>query len=131
MPPIDDTLTPKQREVLSELQSYGTDEIQNRLKAIAKARDQINSDRSLTAYKRLLNNRLDATSARLKQLQLRIAKETLVDGARADIKLMYQVRVYGLVLDQATPARLRGFLADPAVRMVQLGDIAYNVDRSP
>ena len=42
-----------------------------------------------------------------------------------------RARVYGLVLDQATPARLRGFLADPAVRMVQLGDIAYNVDRSP
>ena len=101
LPPIDDTLTPRQREVLSELQSIGHAEIQNRLSAIAKAKAQINSDRSLTAYKGRIIYLLDGTSAKLNQLQVKIAKETLVDTTRADLKLVSQLRVYGLVLPLA------------------------------
>lgn len=34
--------------------------------------------------------------------------------------------IHGFVLDRATPARLRAFAADPAVRAVALGDVAFN-----
>ena len=36
-------------------------------------------------------------------------------------------RIYGLVLDHATPRRLLQFLADPRVSTVRVGDIAYNL----
>jgi len=36
-------------------------------------------------------------------------------------------RVYGLVLDRARPRLLRGLLAEPAVRMVEVGDVAFDL----
>jgi hypothetical protein len=39
-------------------------------------------------------------------------------------------RIHGFVLDHATPARLRALAADPAVRTVALGDVAFNLTGS-
>lgn len=36
-------------------------------------------------------------------------------------------QIYGFVLDQATPRRLRAFAADPAVKWVAVGDVAFNL----
>jgi hypothetical protein len=36
-------------------------------------------------------------------------------------------KIYGLVLDHASPGRLLQFLADPRVSMVRVGDVAYNL----
>lgn len=35
-------------------------------------------------------------------------------------------KIYGFVLDRAPPSELIGFLADPRVSMVRVGDVAYN-----
>jgi hypothetical protein len=35
-------------------------------------------------------------------------------------------KIYGFVLDHASPRQLLRFLADPRVRMVRVGDVAYN-----
>jgi hypothetical protein len=36
-------------------------------------------------------------------------------------------QIYGFVLDQASPARLRSLAADPAVEWVTVGDVAFNL----
>ena len=37
-------------------------------------------------------------------------------------------QIYGFVLDQAPPARLRAFAADPAVKWLAVGDVAFNFE---
>ena len=39
-------------------------------------------------------------------------------------------RIHDFVLDQASARQLRSFLADPAVRTIKIGDVAYNLDSS-
>jgi hypothetical protein len=40
-------------------------------------------------------------------------------------------RIYGFVLDQASPRQLLQFLGDPRVRTIRVGDIAFNISRQP
>jgi hypothetical protein len=40
-------------------------------------------------------------------------------------------KIYGFVLDHASPRQLLRFLADPQVSMIRVGDIAYNLSRQP
>ena len=43
------------------------------------------------------------------------------------VRIAAAPQIYGFVLDQATPRRLRTFAADPAVRWVAVGDVAFNL----
>jgi len=47
-----------------------------------------------------------------------------VSGLR---RIAERPRIYGLILDQASPKRLLGFLDDPQVRELRVGDIAFNL----
>ena len=100
--PIDTTLTVRQAEHLATLQLLGQSIIQSRLTAISKVRQQIANDRLLSYSQRYgITSRLDRATAGLNSMQVKIARDLLVDQTRADVTAVAAFRVFGLLLPQA------------------------------
>jgi hypothetical protein len=98
--PIDSLLTLKQSERLSALQQLGNTIIQDRLTAIAALRSQVLTLPPSPGGHKETVKLLDSATAALHAMQVKIARDQLVDQARADVTAVAALRVYGLLLPQ-------------------------------
>ncbi len=98
--PIDTFLTLRQSLRLATLQTVGQQLLVARLTAISVVRSQVNQN--LSGYQAgNVFAVLDNATAVVKQMQITIANEQLVDRARADFIRIGALRIIGFVLPQA------------------------------
>jgi hypothetical protein len=97
--PIDSTLTLNQVERLQRLQLLCDYIIQERQAAIAALVGQIAGDGATTWYQKAnLYALLNSGSATLHALQVKVARDQVVDEARADVVRIASLRIYGVLI---------------------------------
>jgi hypothetical protein len=97
--PVDSVLTLNQVERLLRLQQLGELMIQERQAAIASMVGQIRGDGGTAAYQKAnLYSLLNRGSATLHALQVKVARDQLVDVARADVVRIAGLRIYGVLI---------------------------------
>lgn len=98
--PIDSTLTLRQSERLASLQVFGNTLVSNRLGAMAKLQGQVAAAPIAGSEKAFIGGMLSSASVELNAMNVTIAKELLVDGARHDVAAIAAFRIYGLLIPQ-------------------------------
>ncbi len=97
--PVDTVLTLSQVERLLRLQQAADLMIQERQAAIASLAGQIAGDGSTAAYQKWnLYALLNRGSASLHSLEVKVARDKVVDDARADVVRIASLRIYGVLI---------------------------------
>lgn len=116
-----------QAQALSNLKAKGTTEIERRLANLAAAQDKLAQASKVAASdKTALTKQISDTAAGLTNLKTKLAAETTVAAARADVASMVtDYRVYALMLPKA---RLVAMFDRVEVANGKLGEVATKLE---